>query len=157
MTPDGRDDPSWAEVAGRLAPARNYWLGTTSRDGSPHAAPVWGVILDDRFYIYSERRTAKAKNLAHDSRAVVHLESAEEVVIVHGRLDDVGGPGDQPGVVDALSAKYDAPEDDQYLPSGDESFDVLYLFRPDRALLWSLADYENTQKRWAVDQGSRSD
>lgn len=109
--------------------------------------------MEDRFYVYSERKTAKAKKLAHDSRAVVHLESAEDVVIVHGRLEDVGRPGDAPGIVDALGAKYDAPGDDQYLPSSDEAFDVLYLFRPERALLWSLADYENTQQRWAIGQG----
>jgi PPOX class probable F420-dependent enzyme len=152
VTPEGRDHPSWSEVAGRLAPLRTYWLCTTSRDGSPHAAPVWGVVWEDRFYIYSERKTAKARNLARDSRAVVHLESADDVVIVRGRLDDVGGPEDVPGVVDAFAAKYDAPEDHQYLPSSDESFDVLYRLRPDRALLWNLADYDNTQKRWTVGQ-----
>jgi len=141
---------TWSSIAERLAPARSYWLGTSNPDGSPHATPVWGVVLDDRLYIYSERATLKSRNLAEDDRALIHLESGEDVVIVHGHFDDIGLPGDTPGVVEALSTKYDAAEDAQYLPPHDEAFDVLYLLRPEKALLWSLADYDNTQLRWAA-------
>ncbi|MEI6136703.1 MAG: pyridoxamine 5'-phosphate oxidase family protein [Chloroflexota bacterium] len=31
----------------RLRTAMNYWIATTRPDGRPHAAPVWGVWLDD--------------------------------------------------------------------------------------------------------------
>ena len=149
MATETDGDMDWAEVAARLAPARNYWLGTTTAGGAPHAAPVWGVVVDDQFYIYSERRTAKAKHLVRDPRIVVHLESAEHVVIVHGRMIDVGRPMDMPEVVDALSVKYDSAGDDQYLPSTDEAFDVLYLLQPERALLWELSDYDGSQRRWS--------
>jgi len=143
-------DLDWSEVAARLAPARNYWLGTTTRGGAPHAAPVWGVVVDDQFYIHSERRTAKARHLVRDPRIVVHLESAEHVVIVYGRMIDVGRPKDVPEVVDALGVKYDSPGDDQYLPSTDDAFDVLYLLQPERALLWELSDYDGSQRRWSL-------
>jgi hypothetical protein len=146
--------PTWLEVAALLAPARSYWLGTTSRDGSPHVAPVWGVIVDADFYVYSEHKTKKAKNLAWDSRAVVHLESAEDVVIVHGHFDDIGAPMDAPAVVQALCAKYVASDDAKYLPSTDDAFDVLYVLRPQRAHMWSLADFDGTQRRW---RASRAD
>jgi hypothetical protein len=146
----GSNGPTWSDIAARLAPQRNYWVGTTNSDGSPHAAPVWGVVVADQFCLYTERRTAKARNLARDSRAVVHLESGEEVVIVHGRLDDVGGPADVPEVVEALGAKYDQPDDGQYLPSGGDSFDVIYVLRPARSLVWNLADYDASQGRWVA-------
>jgi hypothetical protein len=142
------NDLNWAKVALLLTPARNYWLGTTNGDGSPHVAPVWGVVQNAQFYVYTERTTRKARNLSRDSRAVVHLESAEEVVLVHGRLDDIGQPRDTPAVIRALCDKYISPRDSQYLPSGDEAFDVLYVLRPDSALSWSLADYDGTQLRW---------
>ena len=29
---------TWTEVAGRLAAARTYWLGSTTASGAPHAA-----------------------------------------------------------------------------------------------------------------------
>jgi hypothetical protein len=79
---------SWPEVAARLAAARNYWLCTTTPSGAPHAAPVWGVVTGGTRT--SIRRAYKARNLAADPRIVVHLESGEDVVIVHGTARDLG-------------------------------------------------------------------
>jgi len=141
---------SWAELAERLAPARNYWLCTTMPSGAPHAAPVWGVVTGGTLYLYSERRTVKARNLAADPRVVMHLESAEEVVIVRGSAEDVGAPAQVPEVVAALSEKYTGEDDRQYLPSADPSFDVVYAIRPRSAMTWRLADYENSQRRWTA-------
>ena len=90
----------------------------------------------------------KSRNPARDDRAAVHLESAEDVLIVHGRLEDVGRPQDASSVLRAFDAKYDEPGDTQYLPSADPSFDVLYRLHPAWALLWSLADYAESQRRW---------
>lgn len=86
------DTVSWPEVAARLAAARSYWLCTTMPSGGPHAAPVWGVVINRTLYLYSERRTVKARNLAADPRVVVHLGSAEDVVIVRGTAEDLGTP-----------------------------------------------------------------
>jgi PPOX class probable F420-dependent enzyme len=142
------DALSWLEVAGHLATARNYWLCTTMRSGAPHAAPVWGVVADGTLYLYSERRTVKARNLTADPRAVVHLESGDNVVIVRGTAEDLGTPAQVPDVVAALAAKYTDEGDQQYLPSADPDFDVLYALRPQSAMIWSLADYDGSQRRW---------
>jgi nitroimidazol reductase NimA-like FMN-containing flavoprotein (pyridoxamine 5'-phosphate oxidase superfamily) len=139
---------TWSDVAARLAPARSYWLVTASATGSPHAAPVWGTVVRDDLYVYSQRSTVKARNLAANPRVVVHLESAEDVVIVHGRAEDLGHPGSWNGVLAALAAKYPDPEDAQYLPSEEPDFDVLYAIRPERALTWRLEDYDDSQARW---------
>jgi len=147
------ESASWIQIASRLAPSRSYWLGTTNRDDSPHAAPVWGVVVDESLYIYSERKTVKAGNLGRDSRGVVHLESGENVVIVHGHFDDLGIPQLVPKVMEALDQKYEGPDDAQYLPSADPSFDVLFRLRPQKALLWHLRDFENTQQRWIAPPG----
>ena len=156
MLTDDESDPDWADIAARLAPARNYWLCTTMTDDAPHAAPVWGVVVDDQFYVYSERRTVKARNIDRDPRVVVHLESAEHVLIIHGRMIDVGRPSDVPNVVHELSAKYDAPGDDQYLPSADEDFDLLYRLKAERALVWELSDYDGSQRRWSSSTANSS-
>ncbi len=142
------NDLSWPEIAARLAPARSYWLGTTSPGGAPHAAPVWGVVIEDTLYLYSERRTRKARNLAADPRLVVHLESGDDVVIVHGTAEDLGDPAQVPDVVTALAAKYASPADRRYLPDADPYFDVVYAVRPASAMLWRMADYEASQRRW---------
>jgi hypothetical protein len=139
---------SWTEIAGRLSPARSYWLGTSDPQGAPHAVPVWGAVLGEDLHFFSERRTAKARYIAANPQVVVHLESAEDVVIVHGRLEDEGVPQDHPDVMGALAAKYSAPQDAQYLPGTDPDFDVLWVLRPDRAMVWRLDDYDASQARW---------
>jgi nitroimidazol reductase NimA-like FMN-containing flavoprotein (pyridoxamine 5'-phosphate oxidase superfamily) len=146
--PRERCTTSWSDIASRLADERSYWLGTTRPNGSPHVAPVWGAVVDDQLYLYTERRTAKARNLAADGRCVIHLPSAEDVVIVHGSLRDVGTPGAWPEILAALDRKYTLSEDVPYLPSSDPAFDVLYLLEPTSALLWSIPDFEGTQRRW---------
>ena len=139
---------SWAEVAVRLAAARNYWLCTTMPSGAPHAAPVWGVVTGQTLHLYSERRTVKARNLAADPRVVVHLESGDDVVIVRGTAQDMGAPAQLPDVVAALSAKYTREGDRQYLPDADPGFDVVYAIRPESAMTWRLPEYEDSQRRW---------
>ena len=139
---------TWPEIADRLAAARNYWLCTTMPSGAPHAAPVWGVVTGQDLYLYTERRTVKARNLAADSRLVVHLESGEDVLIVRGTAEDLGTPAQVPDVVAALAAKYTGEGDRQYLPDADPDFDVVYAIRPQSAIIWRLADYEASQRRW---------
>ena len=141
---------TWTEVAGRLAAARTYWLGSTTASGAPHAAPVWGVVSGGTLYLYSERSTVKARNLAGDQRVVIHLESAEDVLIVRGMAEDLGTPTMVPSVVAALAAKYTRPQDQQYLPDRDPDFDVIYALRPQSAMAWQLDDYAASQRRWSA-------
>jgi len=141
---------TWPEVAARLAGARTYWLGTVTPSGAPHAAPVWGTVHDGTLYLYSERRTAKARNLAANPRVVVHLGSGEDVLIVHGTVADLGAPADNPGMVTALSAKYTSPEDQPFLPASYPDFDVVWAVRPRSALAWRLVDYDRSQRRWTA-------
>jgi hypothetical protein len=141
---------TWTEVARRLAVARSYWLGSTTPSGAPHAAPVWEVVTGGTLYLYSERSTVKARNLAADPRVVIHLESAEDVLIVRGTAEDLGTPAMVPSVVAALAAKYARPEDRQYLPDADPDFDVVYAFRPRSAMAWRLDDYAASQRRWSA-------
>ena len=39
-----------ARALARLRAAMSYWIATTRPDGRPHAAPVWGVWLDDALW-----------------------------------------------------------------------------------------------------------
>jgi hypothetical protein len=139
---------SWPEVAARLAPARSYWLCSTMPSGAPHAAPVWGVVIGHVLYLYSERRTIKARNLAADPRVVVHLESGDDVLIVRGTAEDLGTPAQVPEVVTGLSAKYTGERDRPFLPDADPAFDIVYAIRPQSAMMWRLPDYEGSQRRW---------
>ncbi len=141
---------TWPEVAARLAPWRSYWLGTTTPSGAPHAAPVWGAVVDDVLYVFSERSTVKARNITAEPRVIVHLESGEDVLIVRGVAEDMGGPAGLPAVLAAFAAKYTGSDDRQYLPGVDPAVDVIYAIRPRAAMTWRLADYERSQRRWSA-------
>jgi hypothetical protein len=143
----------WSEVISRLADARNYWLHTTNPSGAPDAAPVWAVAVDEVLWFYTERSTVKARNLERDPRVVIHLESGADVVIVHGRVRDRGHPREHPAVAADFDDKYDHPDERQFLPSSDPTFDVLYSLEPRRALIWSLPDSEASTRRWNVSRG----
>jgi hypothetical protein len=140
---------TWADIAERLSAPRQYWLNTTTPACAPHAVPVWGVVTGETLYFYSKRTTVKARNLAADPRAVVHLESGEDVLIVRGLLDDLGAPAEVQCIVAALAAKYTRPEDQQYLPSNDPPFDAVYALRPQSVMAWRLDDYAASERRWS--------
>lgn len=146
MTQDG--PLTWTEVAGRLAGWRTYWLGTTMPSGAPHAAPVWGAVTGGTLYLFSDRGTAKSRNIAADPRVLVHSEDGEDVLIVRGTAEDLGAPAQVPAVVAAFEAKYADPADRQYLPGTDPAVDVIYAVRPAAVMTWRLADYEGSQRRW---------
>src|SRR4051812_31046828 len=84
----GAEQLPWRTSVERLEQARSYWICTTRADGRPHAAPVWGLWLDDALWFSTGRRSLKARNLARDPSVVVHLESAEEVVILEGEAQE---------------------------------------------------------------------
>ena len=110
--------------------------------------PVWGAVLDGVLHLYTSRGTRKARNVAVEPRVHVHLPDPEDVLLVAGRLRDVGGPADVPDVVAAFAAKYTAPGDRGYLPGVDPGVDVIYALQPRHAMAWRLADFENSQQRW---------
>jgi hypothetical protein len=88
---------------------------------------------------------------------VVHLESGEDVLIVHGTAEDAGPPAAVPDLVAALSVKYPDPADQPYLPASDPDLDVVYAIRPRSALAWRLADYDGSQRRWRGSQAQAHD
>ncbi len=130
---------AWAWAEERLAGARNYWIATTREDGSPHAAPVWGLWLDGAVVFGTAPDSRKAKNLARDPRVSVNLESGDEVVILEGRaepmkLDEASA--------DLYAAKYDFRPD-----PGDG--DGWYRVAPRIAYAWLEKDYPSTATRFA--------
>ena len=140
----------WSEVAEMLASWRNYWVCTTTADGAPHAAPVWGVVVDEVLFFYTEDTTVKARNLAADPRVVIHSESGDDVLIVHGSADLVGRPSERPDVIAAFAVKYTAAGDAQYLPADTDRLNVFYALRPGTAISWLLDAFEGSQRRWAA-------
>jgi len=79
----------WKWAADRLRRSHNYWIITTRPNGAPHAMPVWGLWVSDRFFFSTGRQSRKARNLAVTPRCVVCNERAEEAVILEGTASEV--------------------------------------------------------------------
>jgi hypothetical protein len=126
---------SWSEVEAVLEAAGSYWLVTVAVDGSPHSRPVDGIWLDGVLY-FAGRETKWSSNLRGNSRAEVHLENTQQVVILGGRVEWVsaGAPGME-RVIEAGKKKY-----------GDEYAEDRWAFKPSVAFAWT--DFPADATRW---------
>ena len=134
----GFEPISWDWIRDQMESARGYWISTVAADGSPRAAPVWGVWADGGFHFFTDADSLKARNLARDPRAVVHTESADDVVILEGTTERV-----QPSaaVVRAYESKY-------AIALGDPPPAAAYRLRIAKALAWLESDFPKTATRW---------
>ncbi len=135
---------SWGHVRERMEASRNYWIGTTRPDGRPHAAPVWGVWLDDTLFFGTDRGSRKARNLRASPEVVVHLESGDDCVILEGVVEEESDPGLRRRAGEAYAAKYwfDA------LGGADEGGPPVYVLRPRVAFAWLESSFPETATRW---------
>ena len=135
------DPPPWSVIRDKLVTARNYWIATTKADGSPHAAPVWGLWREESLVFGTAQDSVKGRNLRRDHRVAVHLESGDDVVMITGIATTVRASGmSTVGLLDDYEAKYDVR------PPGDAAdyFRVL----PSSVLHWDEATYPASQVRY---------
>ncbi|MFN8526791.1 MAG: pyridoxamine 5'-phosphate oxidase family protein [Chloroflexota bacterium] len=132
----------WSEVVRHLEQARNYWVSTSSLDAAPHAMPVWGLWYDGAFHFCTDPASRKARNLRQNPRIVVHLESGDDVVILHAVAHEITDPDQLTDLVNRYHAKYEVrPE-----LSGPES--GTYRAAPDTVLSWHERDFPASATRW---------
>ena len=141
-----------SRAVARLRASMNYWLSTTRPDGRPHAAPVWGVWLDDALWFGTAGQ--KVKNLKAMPYAVVHLESGDDVAIIEGRVDRVSDPAALGRVADAYRAKYvDGESGEPFeLQRGPEPIDCMYRLTPERGWAWLEGAFASANTRWTSEE-----
>lgn len=127
----------WAWVEERLTAARNYWVAAERPGGSPHVVPVWGLWFDGAFYFFTDPASLKARSLTADPRAVVHLESGDDVVILEGTMEACRPT---PALLQAYEAKYGV---------SPETAAVLFRLNRAKALAWREQDFPRSATRWA--------
>jgi nitroimidazol reductase NimA-like FMN-containing flavoprotein (pyridoxamine 5'-phosphate oxidase superfamily) len=123
----------WDWVRGELAAATDYWVATTRPNGHPHAAPIWGVFIDEELYLETSPQTLKARNIGRDPRAVVHIGGGSAVVIVECRVHPfVPDQGTAARVAERMADKYPGYEPGPHDWDGGGLFRVL----PSKVLAW---------------------
>jgi general stress protein 26 len=101
----------WDQVSKLLSEARNYWLVTATKEGRPHAAPVWAIWDDGRLFFSTARNSRKGINVEANPRVVIHLDHTEAAVILDGIAERVT---DQ-----AVIDRYARATDEKYEWDGD--------------------------------------
>jgi PPOX class probable F420-dependent enzyme len=61
------------EVASLLAGPNIVHLATLLPDGSPHSVAVWGGLLGEHAYFFTQDRSRKARNLRADPRVAISI------------------------------------------------------------------------------------
>ena len=133
----GFEPIQWSWVVERMEGVRNYWVATTRADGSPHLSPVWGVWRDGAFHFFTDPDSLKARNIRRDPRAVVHLESGDEVIVLEGTLESAVAASE---LISTYESKYG-------ISLGDEP-EGLYRLKLDKVLAWLESDFPRTATRW---------
>jgi hypothetical protein len=131
----------WEVSSGKMAIARNYWVVTVDPHGNPHTVPVWGVWMDDRLYFGMDTASQKGRNIAANPRVVVHLESGDDVVLLHCDVATEAGSAVRERVFATYREKYSMPS--------DFSFDPVMCAIPYRGFAWLEADFPRTATRYS--------
>jgi hypothetical protein len=137
----------WEWVLGLFASSRNAWLATVRPDGRPHAAPLWVVAVEGAIWFWTPDSTAKSKNLAHNNRAVLHIESGSDVAIIEARACHREVTA---SVVESYAAKYSSSSLD---PMGFWAMEV------ESALAWQghLGDTQINATRFTTTSPASAD
>jgi nitroimidazol reductase NimA-like FMN-containing flavoprotein (pyridoxamine 5'-phosphate oxidase superfamily) len=136
---------SWAHVVERMTNATHYWVTTVAPGNHPHATPVDGLWLDDAFYFGGSSATRRSRNLAANRAVCVHLESATDVVIVHGEAEEIRSP--DPALVERL-AKESARKYGYGAKPEDFARGGTYMVRPRLVFAWKQFPKDAT--RWQL-------
>lgn len=132
----------WNQVKSRLIDSRSYWISLCDRTSRPYTRPVWGVWQYSAFWYSTGSRAIRT--LEVNTGASLHLESADDVVIVEGTTRVVSETALMQQFVDAYNEKYSwalrilAPGvADEYGASGK-----VVVVEADRIYAWQASDLQ---------------
>ena len=86
-----------ANALRRLKEEHIIWLTTMRKDGMPQPTPVWFLWDGETILIYSQPNARKLRNLAHNSKVALNLNSDAEggnILVIFGqaRIDPDAPP-----------------------------------------------------------------
>lgn len=140
------DPVTWEEAVGWLSSARYYWVATSRPDGRPHTRAMWGVWRETSFHFATSPETVTGRNLVHNDWAVVHPESAVDVVIVEGPVQ----PADRSSL-GAVVAEYE--EKYGWRMNPDDAGMPFYTVAAHTVVAWRAQDPRGSGARWRLTPG----
>jgi PPOX class probable F420-dependent enzyme len=117
------------DIQERLEGELVAWMTTVSPAGQPQTSPVWFLVEDESFVIYSLASTPRTRNIAANPRVSLNLNSTPEggqLVIIEGTAE-IMADGRPAFEDEAYVTKYREPMSD--LGMTPESFSADYPVR----------------------------
>lgn len=140
---------TWDWLDTQMEKSRNYWICTTRKDGRPHAAPVWGVWVDNTLFFSSGTTAVKSRNIARNPNVVVHLESGDDTVICEGKLVTLDHTDPRkPNIFKDYAQKYSFNPAD----NDDPEKGKWYELQPEKIMTWLESDFLNSVTYWLFTQ-----
>jgi nitroimidazol reductase NimA-like FMN-containing flavoprotein (pyridoxamine 5'-phosphate oxidase superfamily) len=122
---------TWEQADDKLSKEEVYWVVTSSKEGKPHSAPVWGIWKDSRFYFETGPKSVKAKNLSANPLLAFHVQDGLDTVILEGKAARLRKKGELDKLKEDYQGKYD------YTPDwSDENRQVVFEATPSVAHAW---------------------
>jgi len=142
---NSKDLLPWSHVNERMTQALHYWICTVGADGRPHVTPVDGLWIDDKLYFGGSPHTRRNRDLVKNPAVSVHLDSSEDVVILHGNSQLQTPDHELASRLSKASAeKYGyAPSPTEYERSG------VHVFRPQTVFAWKQFPKDVTRWQFA--------
>ncbi len=143
---EGVLDWSWARE--RLVGAPIYWVASVTPDGRPHVTPIWGVWVDEAFWMEGGPRTRRFRNLADNPATVVTVERGNDAIILEGDADLVTDLDD--ALAERLLSAYR-----KYIPTHGYQAELsnwadgIWRVRPRKVMAWS--DFPADTTKWTFD------
>ena len=137
----------WSHVTERMTQAMHYWICTVGMDDRPHVTPVDGLWVENKLYFGGSPKTRRNRDLTANPAVSVHLDSSEDVVILHGEAN-LQMPDHDLAVqlAKASTEKYGyAPGPGEYERSG------VHVFQPITVFAWKQFPKDVT--RWQFSKG----
>jgi hypothetical protein len=136
---------TWAEE--QLNRSRNFWVVTVDPQHRPHALPVWGVWMHDRFWFSAATTAFKVRNIEQNPNVVVTGEDTVNVVSIEGMAERVEGRQD---VADAWAARYEDDRDKRVELASFMMAGAFFEVTPVRAfgLIESEEQFSSSATRW---------
>lgn len=100
--------PKNAHIDERLRSEHIIWLSSVKQNGEPHMVPVWFLWDGKTILIFSQPNTQKMRNLQHDRRVMLALNTTPdggEVLMIKGTAE-LGESADMKNEIPALAEKY---------------------------------------------------
>ncbi|WP_405101207.1 pyridoxamine 5'-phosphate oxidase family protein [Micromonospora sp. NBC_01412] len=121
------------EILERLERERIVWLCTVRPDGSPHVTPVWFLYRDGEWWIWTQERNRKTRNIVADPRVSLALPDGVYPVVAEGVVTILRSSFPE-WAVDGFRRKYDW---DVAAPAGPAGDNVLLRIAVSR---WLMTD-----------------